>query len=84
MMNKANMQGRTIKCALPPALSRLAQTLFATVASSPRVESSDLGKVYCPATSAASCKNSLPAELAFLRRSWQNGGTGLPPFKFRP
>jgi hypothetical protein len=32
---------------LPPALSRLAQTLFATVDSSPMVESSNLGKVFC-------------------------------------
>ena len=34
-------------CPHPPALSRLAQTLLATVASSPRVESSYLGKVFC-------------------------------------
>jgi hypothetical protein len=40
-------------CALTPALIILAQTWFATVASPPRVESSDLGKVYCPAISAA-------------------------------
>jgi hypothetical protein len=37
----------TFPCALPTALSRLDQTLFATGASSPRAESSDLGKFYC-------------------------------------
>jgi hypothetical protein len=52
----------------PPTLSRLAQTVFVTVASSPRVESSDLSKVYCPATSAASAKLPLPS------------GDGSPPF----
>jgi hypothetical protein len=47
----------------PPVLSGLIQTRFRPQpASPPRVESSDLGKVYCPATSAASSKEPLPAE----------------------
>ena len=62
-----------LACALPPVLSRLAQTWFATVASPPKVESSDLGKVYCPATSAASCKKPLPAEQLSLF-SWGDSG----------
>jgi hypothetical protein len=56
---------------LPSALSRLAQTWFSTVASPPKVESSDLGKVYCPATYAVSSKTPLPAERLNLF-SWQS------------
>ena len=36
-----------------PSLEQAAQTWVVTLASPPRVESSNLGKVYCPATSAA-------------------------------
>jgi hypothetical protein len=48
---------------LPPALSGLNQTLFChSLASLPRVESSDLGEVYCLATCTASWKKALPVE----------------------
>jgi hypothetical protein len=71
-----------LACALPPVLSRLAQTWFATVASPSRVESSDLGKVYCPATFAVSSKMPLPAESRDpdkAARSWCGGGWVPPP-----
>jgi hypothetical protein len=47
----------------PPALGRLIQTLcFSQLASPPRVESSNLGKVYCQATSAASAPDEILAQ----------------------
>jgi hypothetical protein len=71
----------------PPALSRLAQTLFATVASPPRVESSDLVKSFvchiCSFLQEATC---WAAEFVVLRdpdkvisRSWHSRGWSLFP-----
>jgi hypothetical protein len=47
----------------PPSLEQAESDLvLPQSASPPRVESSNLGAVYCPATSVASCKKPLPAE----------------------
>jgi hypothetical protein len=57
----------------PPALSRLAQTLFATVASSSRFESSDLGKVFClPHLQLPTRNYLLSSQACFPDRSWQS------------
>ena len=47
----------------PSSLERAESDLFLPqFPSPPRVESSKLGKIYCPATSAPSSKKPLPAE----------------------
>ena len=68
--------------ALPPVLSRLSQTWFATVASPSTVDYSDLGKDKCPATFGVCARSPPPAKSRDpdkAARSWCGGGWVPPP-----
>ena len=67
----------------PSSLERAESDLvLPQLPSPPRVESSHLGKVYCPAISAASCKKPLPEQLSLSSQGESDKvGDGFPPFR---
>jgi hypothetical protein len=91
ILNKAAKN--VVECALPPTLYSLAETWFATVATSPRVESFELGKVFClPYLQLPARSYLLSSWACFPDRCWQSNhdhkilawhGWVLPLYKLR-